>query len=240
MELLSKYGYFEGIGNPFRREVFDAKDANRVRTACLNFARDRVDLMRYFSKMDIQVVAEFGCPVLDRKVVNAAKRLRFHLGIGEENVCSWCSLRGNCERAYLKPHGIDGGYTVDIMHLLLTYGLDYARCMVDNKLCLNERITESVRKLLKEMVKYSKELNSNPQISSIKGVVNRTQRDGIDWICFRCKFMNIAGNMNCLQCDGGMRKSKKDNNHLELKKGDWLCEKMQLHKFQKEHGMHKM
>jgi len=46
MEQLLKNGFFEGVGNPFQKRELDAKDSNRIRTACLNFARDRVDLMR--------------------------------------------------------------------------------------------------------------------------------------------------------------------------------------------------
>lgn len=240
MEHLSKNGYFGGIGNTFRREGFESKDVNWVRKACLNFARDKVDLIWYFSRKDIWVVAGFGCPVVDRKVVNSGKRLRAHLGIDENNVCSSCLLRGNCERAYAKACKSDGGYTVDVMRLLLTYGLDHVTGIVENKACLNERVTESVRRLLREMVECSKEVKSNPQAANItkwnpsfEGVAHQRQGDGNDWICTRCKFINLADSVNCVQCDGWTRKSGKDHNLLALKKGDWLCKKCNFLNFAK-------
>ncbi|KAA8529007.1 hypothetical protein F0562_033505 [Nyssa sinensis] len=155
MEQVLKNGYFEGIGNPFGTCEVGLKDSNQIRTACLNFARDRIDLIRYFSRKDIQVVAGSGCPSIDRKVVNSGKRLRAHVGIDEGNVCSSCILRGNCERAYVKECEDEGGRTVDVMRFLLTYGLDPITGSVENKPCLNKRVKESVRRLLKEMVEFS-------------------------------------------------------------------------------------
>lgn len=47
MESLLKTGYFEGGGNPFRNGDLGRKESKLIRTACLNFARDRYDLIRY-------------------------------------------------------------------------------------------------------------------------------------------------------------------------------------------------
>lgn len=48
MAFLSTKGYLEeGGGNPFQNGEMGVKEANRIRTACLNFARDRFDLIRY-------------------------------------------------------------------------------------------------------------------------------------------------------------------------------------------------
>lgn len=53
------------------------------------------------------------------------------------------------------------GRTVDVMRLLLTYGLDPVTGMVENKSCLNKLVVETARRLLKEIVEHSmKELNS--------------------------------------------------------------------------------
>jgi hypothetical protein len=46
MECLLKRGYIEGDGYPFRNCDLGAKGSNHIRTACLNFARDRYDLIR--------------------------------------------------------------------------------------------------------------------------------------------------------------------------------------------------
>ena len=46
MECLLRRGYFESNGNPFRNGEMGPKGSNYIRTACLNFARDRFDLIR--------------------------------------------------------------------------------------------------------------------------------------------------------------------------------------------------
>ncbi|KAD7116537.1 hypothetical protein E3N88_03805 [Mikania micrantha] len=151
MEKLLKCGYFDGVNDPFRSgQLIDGKSGNRIRTASLNFARDRPDLMSHFMDRDMEMIAGSGCPSIDRKVVNSGKRLRAHLGIDEVNVCSSCNLRGNCERAYVKAHEVKGCHTVDVMRFVLTYGLDH------NKPFTNKRLEESIISLIKDMVKFSK------------------------------------------------------------------------------------
>ena len=44
---------------------------------------------KLLSNKNIRVIAAFGCPNLDRKVVNAEKRLRAHVGVDEGDVCSY-------------------------------------------------------------------------------------------------------------------------------------------------------
>ncbi|OUZ99386.1 zinc finger protein [Macleaya cordata] len=251
MEHLLKKGYFGRIGNPFDRNEMGTKDSNLIRTACLNFGRDRFDLMRYFSRKDIRVVLESGCPSIDRKVVNSGKRLRAHVGIDEGNVCSSCSLRGSCERAYVKAREDEGGRTVDVMRILLTYGLDPITGAVENKLALNRRVKDSVRKLLTEMVEFSiKELDSDPpkkipskrppsiehSVQPQTGQIDVPMKQG-DWICPKCNFINFAKNIKCLRCDGffqeRLKKLGEDQDHLPLKKGDWLCDKCNFLNFAK-------
>lgn len=43
-------------------------------------------LTRFLSRKDIGVIVTFGCPSLDRKVINSGKRLRAYAGIDEGNV----------------------------------------------------------------------------------------------------------------------------------------------------------
>ena len=43
--------------------------------------------VKFLSRKDIKVIAESGCPSVDRKVINSGKRLRAHVGIDEGNVC---------------------------------------------------------------------------------------------------------------------------------------------------------
>ncbi|GMH15154.1 hypothetical protein Nepgr_016995 [Nepenthes gracilis] len=248
MEVLLKKGYFVEIGSPFGNDEMGSKDSNLVRTACLNFGRDRFDLIRYLSRRDIQIVVGFGCPSVDRKVVNSGKRLRALVGIDEGNVCSSCSLRGNCDRAYVKAREDEGGRTVDVMRILLTFGLDPITRSVENKPCQNETVKNSVRMLLNEMVEFSQKepvsFTSNDRDSSVRDCSKARWKDQIevptkqgDWICPRCNFLNFAKNVKCLRCDGFFKdrlgKMSEDHDHLPLKKGDWICVKCHFLNFAK-------
>lgn len=113
-------------------------------------------------------------------------------------VCSSCNLRGDCERAFVKAREDEGGRTVDIMRIVLTYGLDPFIGSVENKPCLTKMVEDSVRRLLKEIVEHStKEENSNLPDSRevVIGHVHPNQQD----------------------------KGKMDV--LKMKQGDWICPK---------------
>ncbi|KAG8382712.1 hypothetical protein BUALT_Bualt05G0105900 [Buddleja alternifolia] len=251
MEKLVKNGYFDAIGNPFaNKEELGSKEANLIRTACLNFARDQYQLIRYLSRKDIIVIAGSGCPSTDRKVVNSGKRLRAHVGINEGNVCSSCILRGDCDRAYVKAREDEGGRTVDVMRFLLTYGLDPILGSVENKPCLNKRVKESVRTLLKEMVDIRVEGDDRepPKVTTsernlpVQENDNTQKRSQItvpmkqgDWICPKCNFLNFARNFKCLRCDGlseeRLKRLAEEQEDLPLKKGDWKCDKCKFLNF---------
>ncbi|KAL8520860.1 hypothetical protein ACS0TY_011422 [Phlomoides rotata] len=255
MERLLKNGYFDEIGNPFANNGESGnKEANSIRTACLNFARDNYQLIRYLSREDIQVIAGSGCPSTDRKVVNSGKRLRAHVGLNEGNVCSSCILRGDCDRAYVTARVDEGGRTVDVMRLLLTYGLDPKIGSVENKPCLNKRVKESVRTLLKEIVnvrikghdgeppkaithEQTSSMTSSKQendVDQVKSQTNVPMKQG-DWICPKCNFMNFARNIKCLRCNGffkeRMKQLAEEQQQLPLKKGDWICGKCECLNF---------
>ncbi|CAH1451907.1 unnamed protein product [Lactuca virosa] len=52
-------GYFDVFGNPFRSgDLNHGKGCNQIRTACLNFARDRPDLMRVCSNCILRGICE--------------------------------------------------------------------------------------------------------------------------------------------------------------------------------------
>lgn len=110
-------------------------------------------------------------------------------------VCSSCNLRGNCERAFVKAREDEGGRTVDVMRIIMTYGLDPIIGSVENKPSINKMVKESVRRLLKKIVECStedknhnfpdttkvdvQEVHPNPQVKGKKGV---PMKQG-DWIC---------------------------------------------------------
>ncbi|KAI3731518.1 hypothetical protein L1987_62706 [Smallanthus sonchifolius] len=240
MDKLMKYGYLDGDKNPFRSgRLIDGKSCNRIRTACLNFARDRPDLMSCFMVEDIQMIAGSSCPSIDRKVVNSGKRLRAHLGIDEVNVCSSCNLKGNCERAYVKAHEDEGGHTVDVMRFVLTYGLDH------NKPFINKMLEEAIRNLTKDMVKFSKnklDIDPSKRNAPVQRSPTQQQHQSTNptihegWICSECKFLNFARNIKCMRCNDKLHerhpRSRDNQDHVQLK-GDWLCIRCNFFNFAK-------
>lgn len=239
MEKLMKNGYFDGVGNPFRNGgLIDGKGCNQIRTALLNFARDRPGLISHFKNRDIQAVAGSGCPSIDRKVVNSGKRLRAHMSIDEGHVCSSCILRGNCERAYVKAREDEGGRTVDVMRFVLTYGLNQITSLMVSEPSLNKRLEEAIRSLIKDMVKFSKDeldFDYSKRVPSVQRSPTRRQEhistipttQG-DWNCPKCKFLNFARNVKCMHCNSlfiheRVQGSWHNRDLGQLKKGDWLC-----------------
>lgn len=209
------------------------KDLSTVRKACINFAKDRFDILRSLSRKDIQILAGYGCPSLDRKVVCSAKRLRAYVQLDEGDVCSSCKLRSSCETAYTLPREEEPATTMDVMRILMVYGLDPLIDSAENKLHKRKTVKESIRKLLKEVVRLSAiPLDPNlpkPVVKKPSPKVKvpqppprkRVGRDDIemkrgDWLCPKCDFMNFAKNHNCLQCDSNRPKR-------ELNPGEWDC-----------------
>lgn len=96
----------------------------------------------------------------------------------------------------------EGGRTVDVMRIILTYGLDPIIGSVDNKPSLNKMVKESVRRLLKKIVECSTE-DRNPNFSdtaevAIKEVHPNPQDEGKkngpmkqgDWLCPKYGFIS--------------------------------------------------
>ncbi|CAM8931140.1 unnamed protein product [Rhodiola kirilowii] len=217
------------------QEGFDfTRDIKTVLTACLNFGKDRFDILRSLSRNDIQVLVGFGCPSTSSKVVFASKLLRKHVHLDEGDVCSNCSLRSTCERGYLLTNKEDEARTIDIMRVLLTYGFDPINGSVMNKSLLKKKSVKTVvRKLLHMVVK----LSAVPIDPSLPPPVikrpppkvkippppprKRVGRDDVemkkgDWLCPKCDFMNFAKNTVCLQCDAKRPKR-------QLLPGEWEC-----------------
>ncbi|MED6224229.1 hypothetical protein PIB30_081953 [Stylosanthes scabra] len=232
IDFLLKRGYF--VSND-ELNCTPKELSNAIRTACLNFGRDHFDLLRFLPRKDIANTVAFGCPSLDRKVINSGKRLRAHLNFDEGNVCSSCNLRGDCDRAFVKAREDQGGRTVDVMRIILTYGLDPITGSVDNKTCLSRNVKESVRILLKEIVEHSTSYENHtsevvteqahPYLQD-KGDKDVPVKQG-DWVCPKCNFLNFARNIRCLRCDSlceqKIKQFQEESNHLPLKKGDWIC-----------------
>lgn len=209
-----------------------------MRDACLSFARDRYDVFKSLSVDDIQKVVECGCPNLYRKAVNSGKRLRAHVRLDEGDVCSACSLRGSCDRAYviLKETEADAR-TVDIVRILLFYALDSLVLSGGEKPPGRQTIESSARKLLSELIELS-ETSPDPALPKPAVKALKQKDDSLDfmddvplqdvemkrgdWMCPKCNFMNFSRNKQCRECneDGPKKVGMGD---VEMKKGDWTC-----------------
>ncbi|KAE8651611.1 hypothetical protein Csa_021238 [Cucumis sativus] len=176
----------------------------------------------------------FGCPSPDKKIVFSAKLLRKLVHLDEGDVCSSCSLRNSCERAYLVTNKEDEARTIDIMRVLFTYGFDHMNGTVVNDSLLKRKTVKAVvRKLLHQVVR----LGSVPIDPTLTPPVmkkpppkvkkppppqrRRVGRDDVemkkgDWLCPKCDFMNFAKNSVCLQCDANRPKR-------QLLPGEWEC-----------------
>ncbi|XP_051115610.1 zinc finger protein VAR3, chloroplastic [Andrographis paniculata] len=221
-------------------------DMKLVKDACLSFGRDRFDIFKSLSTQDIQTVVEKGCPTLYRKAVNSSKRLRAYLKIDEAAVCEPCNFVRSCDRAFcLLKDGEGDARTVDVVRILLICALQSATVFGENKLAEREIIESSARKLLSELI----ELGDTPRDPNIQAPPSTPQRkkssrssDGEnpkyvfvtsnDWPCSKCKFVNFARNVRCLQCQAERPISIGDNSP-EKKKGDWDCPKCNFMNFAK-------
>ncbi|KAK8960683.1 hypothetical protein KSP40_PGU013751 [Platanthera guangdongensis] len=213
------------------------RDWTAVRTACMNFGRDRFDILKSLSRKDIQTLVGHGCPSMDPKVVFSAKLLRKYVHLDEGDVCSSCCLRNTCSRGYILVPKEDEARTLDVMRILLTYGFDYVKECVDNDILRKMKPVKAVvRKLLHEIVKLSgvpRDPNLLPPVIKKPPLKvkqpppqpkRRVGRDDIemkkgDWLCSKCNFMNFAKNTVCLQCDAKRPKR-------QLLPGEWECPKL--------------
>eukprot|EP00252_Welwitschia_mirabilis_P019291 TRINITY_DN4418_c0_g1_i2.p1 TRINITY_DN4418_c0_g1~~TRINITY_DN4418_c0_g1_i2.p1 ORF type:complete len:680 (+),score=101.57 TRINITY_DN4418_c0_g1_i2:120-2159(+) len=247
MQRLAEMNYFqistsfvdkETCASSSPKNIF--KDLNTVRNACLSFGRDRYDILRSLSMDEIKLIMEHGCPSVDRKVVNSGKRLRAYVSLDEGEVCSKCSIRHSCDRAFVKPREDDDVRTVDIMRILLTYGLDPVLNVAENK---TESVKESVCNLLREVVELSKTpvdpnfpkpmpkqppmrrmpiLPSSPR----RHVAVDVERKKGDWHCQMCNTLNFARNSSCINCR--QRRPKE-----QLDAGEWECPRCQYVNFRR-------
>ncbi|KAI3752469.1 hypothetical protein L2E82_24502 [Cichorium intybus] len=244
-KLISDSGFGEAAANGgFMAEVIEegfdfTRDWKTVQTAGLNFGKDRFDILRSLPRQDIQLLVGYGCPSADKKVVFSAKLLRKHVHLDEGDVCSSCSLRSSCERAYLVTNKEDEARTIDIMRVLMTYGFDPVNgSVVNDSLLKKKKVKMAVRNLLHEVVKLSGipiDPNLPPPIikrppPKVKQTPppprKRVGRDDVemkkgDWLCPKCDFMNFAKNTVCLQCDAKRPKR-------QLLPGEWECPECQF------------
>ncbi|RCV10407.1 hypothetical protein SETIT_2G109900v2 [Setaria italica] len=211
-----------------------SRDWTTVKNACMNFGRDRFDILKSLPRKDLQILVGHGCPSMDAKAVFSAKLIRKLVHLDEGDVCSSCNLRNACSRGYILTRKEDEARTLDVMRILLIYGFDHIKETVENKPLLKLKSLKTVvRKLIHEIVKLSAvPIDPNlppPVIKKPPPKVKqpppppkkRVGRDDVemkkgDWLCPKCDFMNFAKNNICLQCDAKRPKR-------QLLPGEWEC-----------------
>ncbi|WVZ62802.1 hypothetical protein U9M48_012504 [Paspalum notatum var. saurae] len=211
-----------------------SRDWTTVKNACMNFGRDRFDILKSLPRKDLQILVGHGCPSMDAKAVFSAKLIRKLVHLDEGDVCSSCNLRNVCSRGYILTRKEDEARTLDVMRILLIYGFDHVKQTVENKPLLKLKSLKTVvRKLIHEIVKLSAvpiDPNLPPPIikkppPKVKQPPpppkKRVGRDDVemkkgDWLCPKCDFMNFAKNNICLQCDAKRPKR-------QLLPGEWEC-----------------
>lgn len=232
-KMLENSGF--SLSEMVEEDGFDfTRDLKTVLNAVLNFGSDRFDILRSLSRQDLQVLVGHGCPSTDKRVVFSSKLLRKHVNLDEGDVCSSCSLRNSCEKAYLLTNKEEEARTIDVMRVLMTYAFGAINGSVANESLLKMKsLKVSIRKLLHEVVKLSAvPIDPNlppPVIKRPPPKVKqpppppkkRVGRDDIemkkgDWLCQKCDFMNFAKNTMCLQCDAKRPKR-------QLLPGEWEC-----------------
>lgn len=218
------------------------RDLKLVKDACLSFARDRFDIFKSLPTSEIQAIVEKGCPSVFRKQVNSAKRLRAHLQLDEGDVCSSCSLRGSCDRAYvLLTESESVARTVDVVRILLSFAVDplVVSGEVENGALGRELIESSARRLLAALVELGEtpvdpdlpkpasvdhQRKKKPLDLSYNGSSQNNDMKPGDWVCTECSFMNFARNVRCLKCKAkGPKSTHTGGGAPEMKKGDWNC-----------------
>ncbi|CAA0816818.1 zinc finger (Ran-binding) family protein [Striga hermonthica] len=235
-------GMMEGLGfdvpeattEEDNRRLDFTRNFKTVQSAIVNFGRDRFDILRSLSRQDLQILVGYGCPSADKKVSYSGKLLRKHVHLDEGDVCSSCSLRSSCEKAYLLTNKEDEARTIDVMRILLAYGFDAIDGSVANKPLLKMKSVKAVvRKLIHDVVKLSavpidpnlpppvikkpppKVKQPPPPPKKRIGRRDVEMKKG-DWLCPKCEFLNFAKNTVCLQCDAKRPKR-------QLLPGEWEC-----------------
>eukprot|EP00249_Psilotum_nudum_P021065 c27957_g1_i3 orf=156-2753(+) len=227
LEHLEEKNYFSDVVGT-QRALF--KDRAYIKNALMSFGRERDDLFRFLSKQAIRVIVNFGCPSIDRKVVNAAKRLRAQLGIVEGDVCQQCRLKRSCTRAFCLPDRQMASVTLDVVRLLLPFAANVLPDAESHE-SYPEEVTTAIRNLLEQLVRLSskpKKANIrkpnvtetfSPEVSPpTKGKFdeeNSVENLG-DWSCPNCAYSNFSRNRQCRVC-GVFRPMRNPQ------PGDWEC-----------------
>lgn len=125
---------------------------SELKHALLNFARDRDDMFVELPKEHLQVIAAAGCPDIERKSVNSAKRLRVHAQIDEAPVCTPCGFRKSCPRAFGAASGSHIPSTQEVVRLILAYAM---RVKNPEAEAVTSAVQDACRAILSTLLEFS-------------------------------------------------------------------------------------
>ncbi|CAM8959037.1 unnamed protein product [Rhodiola kirilowii] len=179
--------------------------------ACLEFARDRDNLLGYLSSSDIRAVVENGSAYLFRDADNSRSRMKSFLGIADTDVVEF-----------------NKATMVDLMKFLLSHSNIRPVSSSDGYNSNEQAVGSSVRTLLSELTNLNIGVRGSDYPASTQnhypdrhGQVPRPRGQQIemkrgDWICPKCAFMNFAKNTKCLECEEARPRR-------QLTNGEWEC-----------------
>ncbi|KAL5220490.1 hypothetical protein ABZP36_025203 [Zizania latifolia] len=191
-------------------------DTETAVSSFLAFARDRPNLLRSLPRKDVEVLVANAAPALFKDGEASVLRLRQYLAGDENSVFQ----SGRAE-------------TVDIVRYLLSY----AYSSQDNYSEDKELTDSAVRNILAELANFSGLPQTSSYVESTLGqdILDRQERFSRptgqniemkrgDWICTRCKFMNFARNVRCLECNEHRPKKM-------LAGGEWECPQCEFYNY---------
>ncbi|KAI5078901.1 hypothetical protein GOP47_0006572 [Adiantum capillus-veneris] len=240
---LQTKGFFEGTedGVDEGKHMFESSAA--VRHAINAFGRSHSEIFNCLTRKDLRVLANFGCPSVDRKASNASKRLRAHFHIPEGDVCQRCRLKMTCPRAYFAPESKLSMNTLDVVRIIAGFATNVWP-NVDSYESYPMEVGTSICNLLREFLMYKilpknlaekehalterlpleSETNVRKQVKSSPPV---DPKPG-DWTCPNCEFLNFNRNRRCRECRV-CRPQREKNAYI----GDWHCPKCRYLNFSK-------
>ncbi|KAL8150790.1 hypothetical protein V2J09_020598 [Rumex salicifolius] len=178
--------------------------------ACLAFAREHET--RSLSRKDMETIVENGTPFLFKDAADTVRRMKSFLNGSPDHVM-----------------GGDKPSTVDVMKFLLSYASTTLVSSETHLFSSREIVEGSARRLFSQLA----EISGAPESTLHASVPNQFPGTGTDWqpprsfdqtaqmkkgdwVCPRCRFMNFARNMKCLECEETRPKR-------QLTGGEWEC-----------------
>ncbi|KAH7296965.1 hypothetical protein KP509_26G046600 [Ceratopteris richardii] len=240
---LHEKGYFEGCSEEVDEGKHLFQTYSAVKHATHAFGRTHAETFNCLNRKDLRVLANFGCPDVERKASNASKRLRAHFRIPEGDVCKQCRFKMTCPRAFLAPEANLRTNTLDITRIITAFATN-VWADADSPISYPAEVGTSVCNLLKEFLTFKvlpiKLAEDNvttertsllePEKGARKKVISSSpveMKDG-DWVCPNCEYLNFNRNRRCKECNV-FRPQQMQNAYI----GDWHCPECRYLNFSK-------